>query len=52
MASMFYKFSSLKELNVSNFDTSNAYEIFAMFGVFSSLEELNLSNFNTEKLQV
>ena len=46
---MFSGCSSLRELNILNF---NAYNVTYMSGMFSeciSLKELNLSNFNTNK---
>ena len=47
---MFYKCSSLKELNLSNFNTNNDNYMGGMFCGSSSLEELNLSNFNTNNV--
>ena len=46
MIYMFYKCSSLKELNLSKFNTNNVTNMFYMFGECSALEELNLLNFN------
>ena len=45
---MFKGCSSLKELNVSHFNTENVKEMLCMFEGCSSLKELNLSNFNTK----
>ena len=47
MNGMFSRCSSLKELNLSNFNTNNATDMSCMFDGCSSLKELNLSNFNT-----
>ena len=43
---MFYGCSSLKTLNLSNFNTYNVTNMIYMFAKCSSLTELNLSNFN------
>ena len=43
---MFLGCSSLKELNLSNFNTNNVNDMVGMFLGCSSLKELNLSNFN------
>ena len=51
MDSMFYKCSSLKELNLSNFNTNNVIDMHSMFYKCSSLKELNISNFNTKKIK-
>ena len=50
MSQMFYGCSSLKELNLSNFNTNNVTLMSDMFNGCSSLKELNLSNFNTIKV--
>ena len=47
---MFYKCSSLEELNLSNFNTNNVIYMGWMFSGCSSLKELNLSGFNTKKV--
>ena len=47
---MFSGCSSLLELNLSNFHTSNAKNMMSMFYGCTSLNELNLSNFNTDKV--
>ena len=47
---MFNKCSSLKELNLSNFNTNNVTNIDFMFNKCSSLKELNLFNFNTNNV--
>ena len=44
---MFEECSSLKELNLSNFNTNNVSDMSFMFSKCSSLKELNISNFNT-----
>ena len=50
MSYMFSRCSSLKELNLSNFNTNNVTHMFGMFFGCSSLKELNLSNFNTNNV--
>ena len=50
MISMFERCSSLKELNLSNFNTNNVTNMESMFYECSSLKELNLSNFNTNNV--
>ena len=50
MSSMFDLCSSLKELNLSNFNTNNVADMSYMFYECSSLKELNLSNFNTNNV--
>ena len=47
MTDMFSFCSSLKELNLNNFNTNNVKYMSRMFQGCSPLEELNLSNFNT-----
>ena len=47
MGSMFSECSSLRELNLSNFNTNNVTNMAGMFCECSSLRELDLSNFNT-----
>ena len=47
MSCMFSGCTSLKELNLSNFNTKNVTDISLMFSGCSSLKEINLSNFNT-----
>ena len=51
---MSYKFfwcSSLKQLNLSIFNTENVLNMRNMFYYCESLEELNISNFNINKLK-
>ena len=52
MRRMFWGCSSLKELNLSNFNTNNVTIMGYMFSGCSSLKELNLSNFNTNTNKV
>ena len=47
---MFDGCSSLKKLNISNFNTNNVTKMGCMFRGCSSLKELNLSNFNTNNV--
>ena len=47
---MFYKCLSLKEINLSNFNTNNVTNMRGMFFKCSTLKELNLSNFNTNNV--
>ena len=42
--------SSLKELNLKNFNTYNATDMSHMFYKCSSLKELNFNNFNTNNV--
>ena len=47
---MFYNCSSLKELNLSSFNTNQVTDMSGMFYYCSSLKELNLSAFNTNQV--
>ena len=47
---MFSGCSSLKELNLNNFNTNNVIYMSYMFCACSSLKELNLNNFNTNNV--
>ena len=47
---MFHNCSSLKELNLNNFNTNNVTNMSFMFYGCSSLKELNLNNFNTDNV--
>ena len=47
---MFDGCSSLKELNLNNFNTNNVTNMSLIFCRCSSLKELNLNNFNTNKV--
>ena len=50
MSYMFYECSSLKELNLNNFNTNNVTNMSGMFYGCLSLKELNLNNFNTNNV--
>ena len=50
MSWMFFDCSSLKELNINNFNTNNVTDMESMFYECSSLKELNLNNFNTNNV--
>ena len=50
MEYMFSNCSSLKELNLYNFNTNNVKDMSYMFNGCSSLKELNISNFNTNNV--
>jgi len=52
MNSMFNGCSSLKEINLSKFNTQNVTDMSWMFYGCSSLKEINLSNFNTQKCYI
>ena len=47
---MFRGCSSLKKLNLNNFNTNNVTSVRGMFRGCSSLKELNLNNFNTNNV--
>ena len=47
---MFWGCSSLKELNLNNFNTNNVTDMSYMFSRCSSLKVLNLINFNTNNV--
>ena len=51
MNGMFYFCSSLKKINVSNFNTSNVTNMNYMFNCCTSLNELNVSNFKLNKIK-
>ena len=51
MDKMFSSCSSLKELDLSNFNINKIKNIIGMFSFCYSLKELNLSNFNTNKIR-
>ena len=42
---MFFRCTSLKEVKLSNFDTSKIRKMYKCFSFCSSLKELDLSNF-------
>ena len=50
MCIMFDGCSSLKELNLNNFNTKKVTNMSGMFKGCSSLKELNLNNFNTNNV--
>ena len=50
MKSMFSYCSSLKKLNLSNFNTNNVIDMIGIFYKCLSLKELNISNFNIKKV--
>ena len=50
MNSMFFGCSSIKKIELSNFDTQNVTYMSEMFYRCSSLKDLNLSNFNTSSV--
>ena len=52
MNHMFYECSSLKELNLTNFNTNKVSNMFGMFWGCLSLKELNLTNFNTNNVLI
>jgi len=51
MEDMFYGCSSLTNLDVTGFDTSNVTDMGGMFGECKSLTNLDIKNFNTSKVQ-
>ena len=50
MSYMFYGCSSLKEINLTNFNTNDVINMSHMFYGCSSLKELNLTNFDTSNV--
>lgn len=50
MSYMFYNCINLKNLDLSNFDTSNVINMNAMFSECNNLVSLDLSNFDTSKV--
>ena len=50
MSYMFYNCSSLKELNLSSFNTNQVTNMSYMFDNCSSLKQLDLSSFNTNQV--
>ena len=50
MTCMLYGCSSLKELNLNNFNTNNVTNMCCLFSECSSLKELNLNNFDTNNV--
>ena len=51
MSDMFFKCSSLTELDLSNFNTETVTNMIGMFFECSSLTKLNLSKFDTENVK-
>ena len=51
MEYLFKGCSSLKDIDLSNFNTNNVKDMNSMFQECSSLKELNLSNFNTNNVK-
>ena len=49
-SNMFWKCSSITEIDLSNFNTSRVESMYNMFRDCSSLTSLNLSNFNTSQV--
>ena len=49
---MFNGCTSLKKIDISNFDTKNVKAMHEMFYNCTSLEEANLANLNKEKLTI
>ena len=47
---MFYECSSLKNIDLSNFNTQNITNMSYMFGECNSLKNIDLSNFNTQNV--
>jgi len=47
---MFFRCSSLTNINLSNFNTNNVIYMWRMFSECSSLTYINLSNFNTNNV--
>ena len=50
MSGMFAGCMSLKELDLSSFNTNNVTDMREMFITCSSLKEINLSSFNTDNV--
>ena len=50
MCNMFYRCTSLKELNLSNFNTTKVTDMSQMFMECSDLTHINLSNFDTSNV--
>ena len=47
---MFTSYWSLKELNISNFNTNKVIDMSKMFSALSKMEELDLYNFTTDNI--
>ena len=52
MRSMFFRCSSLKELDLKNFNTKKVTNMYSMFYGCSSLEKLDLNNFDTTNVMI
>ena len=52
MSYMFWGCSSLKELNLNNFNTNNVTNMIGMFYKCTSLKRLIISNFNTDNVTI
>ena len=52
MEEIFDYCTSLKEINLSNFNTNKIIRIDSLFRDCKSLEKINISNFNTDNLKV
>jgi uncharacterized repeat protein (TIGR02543 family) len=50
MSNFFANLENLKNIDLTNFDTSNTTKMNGMFNKCSSLESLNISSFNTENV--
>ena len=51
MKGMFYECKSLKNLNLSDFDTQNVIDMDYIFSGCKSLMKINLTNFNTQNVK-
>ena len=51
MSYMFCKCSSIKKLNLVNFNTNNVKDMLCMFEGCSSLDELNINSFNFDNIK-
>ena len=51
MSEIFFNCSSLKELNLQNFNTNNVTNMSYMLYECSSLNELNLNKFNANNVE-
>ena len=51
MTYLFQQCTSLKKINVKNFDTSNVQRMFGMFSHLESVTELDLSSFDTRNVE-
>ena len=50
MSRMFYNCKNLQELDLTNFNTSNATKMYGIFGFCEKLQTLDLSSFDTSKV--